>query len=63
MATTELQRAWPIADAHRDWSQPSGDDPRTLYQMLMQSVDKFADLPCLGWIQEAGMETHEGSGL
>ena len=55
MSDGELVRAWPKADEHRDWSQPAGNDPRTLYQMLMQSVEKFADLPCLGWIQEAGM--------
>jgi len=55
MANTELQWAWPKADAHRDWSQPVGDDPHTLYDMLMQSVERFGDHPCFGWIQEKGM--------
>ncbi len=55
MAENDMQWAWPKADAHRDWSQPRGDDPRTLYEMLMQSVERFADLPCIGWVQEAGM--------
>jgi long-chain acyl-CoA synthetase len=56
MANTELQWAWPKADAHRDWSQPVGNDPHTLYEILMQSVERFSDHPCFGWIQEAGME-------
>jgi len=56
MANTEMQWAWPKADAHRDWSQPAGDDPHTLYDMLMQSVERFGDHPCFGWIQEKGME-------
>ena len=56
MANMELQLAWPKADANREWSQPTGDDPHTLYDMLMQSVERFADQPSFGWIQEAGME-------
>ena len=56
MTDSGMQWAWPKADAHRDWTQPRGDDPCTLYQMLMQSVERFADLPCIGWVQETGMD-------
>ena len=51
-----MQWAWPKADAHRDWSQPVGEDPHTLHEMLMQSVERFGEQPCFGWIQEKGME-------
>lgn len=44
------QLAWDRQPNDRQWKVPEGDDPRTLYQMLMTSVDRFGDLPCFGYI-------------
>jgi long-chain acyl-CoA synthetase len=51
----QQQMAWPRQDEARQWKEPEGDDPRTLYQMLMVSVDKFADIDCFGFIPAPGM--------
>ena len=51
----EQQLAWERQPDNRQWLKPEGDDPRTLYQMLMTSVGRFADNPCFGFIPEKGM--------
>ena len=54
-----FQLAWERQPDDRQWEKPEGDDPRTLYQMLMTSVDRFGDLKCFGFIQAPGMpRTH-----
>jgi len=47
--------AWPRQPQDRQWIKPEGDDPRTLYQMLMVSQEMFADDPCFGFIPAPGM--------
>ena len=47
--------AWPRQPTDRQWIKPEGDDPRTLYQMLMVSQEKFGDNPCFGYIPNPGM--------
>ena len=47
--------AWPRQPQDRQWIKPEGDDPRTLYQMLMVSQEMFADEPCFGFIPAPGM--------
>ena len=55
----ELQMAWERQPDDRQWKQPEGDDPRTLYQMLMTSVERFGSNQCFGYIPEKGMpRTH-----
>lgn len=57
MANTSFR--WKPYPSSKDWSAPSGDDPATLYRMLLGSVERFADEPCFGWIPSAGMaRTH-----
>ena len=51
----QQQLAWERQPDNRQWLKPEGDDPRTLYQMLMTSVERFADNPCFGFIPEKGM--------
>ncbi len=51
----QQQLAWERQPDDRQWLKPEGDDPRTLYQMLMTSVERFADNPCFGFIPEKGM--------
>ena len=54
-----FELAWERQPDDRQWEKPEGDDPRTLYQMLMTSVDRFGDLPCFGYIPAPGMpRTH-----
>ena len=53
MPTKEM--AWPRQPTDRQWLQPEGDDPRTLYQMLMVSQERFGDEPCFGFIPAPGM--------
>ena len=50
----ELQMAWERQPDDRQWLQPEGDDPRTLYQMLMTSVERFGELNCFGYIPAKG---------
>ena len=52
---SERAMAWDRQSDSRQWENPEGDDPRTLYQMLRTSVGKFGDSPCFGFIQQAGM--------
>ena len=55
----EPQMAWERQPDDRQWKQPEGDDPRTLYQMLMTSVERFGSNQCFGYIPEKGMpRTH-----
>ena len=55
----ELQMAWERQPDDRQWKQPEGDDPRTLYQMLMTSVERFGPNDCFGYIPEKDMpRTH-----
>ena len=54
MPTKEM--AWPKQPSDRQWVKPEGDDPRTLYQMLMVSQKMFGDEPCFGYIPSAGMQ-------
>ena len=51
----QQQLAWERQPDDRQWLKPEGDDPRTLYQMLMTSVERFAEHPCFGFIPEKGM--------
>ena len=51
----QQQLAWERQPDDRQWLKPEGDDPRTLYQMLMTSVERFAENPCFGFIPEKGM--------
>ncbi len=54
-----FELAWERQPDDRQWEKPEGDDPRTLYQMLMTSVDRFGDLPCFGYIPAPGVaRTH-----
>ena len=54
-----FELAWERQPNDRQWKKPEGDDPRTLYQMLMTSVGRFGDLPCFGYIPAPGMpRTH-----
>ena len=48
--------AWEKQSDDRQWKKPEGDDPRTLYQMLMTSVGRFGDLDCFGYIPGEGMD-------
>jgi len=50
------EMAWPRQPTDRQWIKPEGDDPRTLYQMLMVSQEKFGDNPCFGYIPNPGMQ-------
>ena len=45
-----FELAWERQPDDRQWEKPEGDDPRTLYQMLMTSVGRFGDHPCFGYI-------------
>ena len=49
------EMAWPIQQSDRQWVKPEGDDPRTLYQMLMVSQKMFGNEPCFGFIPSPGM--------
>ena len=51
----ELKMAWERQPDDRQWEGPEGDDPRTLYQMLMTSVGRFGTEPCFGYIPGEGM--------
>jgi len=51
----ELNMAWKKQPDDRQWKGPEGEDPRTLYQMLMTSVERFGNEPCFGYIPEPGM--------
>ena len=51
----EEKMAWARQPDDRQWNGPEGDDPRTLYQMLMTSVERFGNEPCFGYIPEPGM--------
>ena len=54
-----FELAWERQPNDRQWEKPEGDDPRTLYQMLMTSVGRFGELPCFGYIPAPGMpRTH-----
>lgn len=46
---------WTPYPSTKDWSAPSGDDPSTLYRMLLGSLERFSDEPCFGWIPAPGM--------
>ena len=50
------EMAWPKQPSDRQWIKPEGDDPRTLYQMLMVSQEMFGEEPCFGYIPAAGMQ-------
>ncbi len=55
----ELKMAWERQPNDRQWKGPEGEDPRTLYQMLMTSVSRFGTEPCFGFIPGEGMpRTH-----
>ena len=54
MPTKEM--AWPKQPSDRQWIKPEGDDPRTLYQMLMVSQERFGGEPCIGYIPGPGMQ-------
>ncbi len=56
MYMAEKQMAWEKQSDDRQWKVPEGDDPRTLYQMLMTSVGRFGGLQCFGYIPEKGMD-------
>jgi long-chain acyl-CoA synthetase len=56
MYMAEKQMAWEKQSDDRQWKVPEGDDPRTLYQMLMTSVGRFGELQCFGYIPEKGMD-------
>ena len=51
----ELKMAWERQPDDRQWDGPEGEDPRTLYQMLMTSVERFGTEPCFGYIPGEGM--------
>ena len=51
----EEKMAWARQPDDRQWEGPEGEDPRTLYQMLMTSVGRFGNEPCFGYIPEPGM--------
>tara|TARA_B100001093_G_scaffold328833_1_gene313872 strand:- start:6490 stop:8397 length:1908 start_codon:yes stop_codon:yes gene_type:complete len=50
----ELMMAWERQPDDRQWKGPEGDDPRTLYQMLMTSVGRFGEQDCFGYIPAKG---------
>ncbi|MBT6526885.1 MAG: AMP-binding protein [Euryarchaeota archaeon] len=50
----ELQMAWERQPDDRQWITPEGDDPRTVYQMLMTSVGRFGPNDCFGYIPAKG---------
>ena len=52
----EQRMAWEKQSDDRQWKKPEGDDPRTLYQMLMTSVGRFGKLDCFGYIPAEGMD-------
>ena len=52
----EEKMAWARQPDDRQWKGPEGEDPRTLYQMLMTSVERFGNEPCFGYIPGEGME-------
>ena len=54
MAQKEM--AWPRQPDDRQWIKPEGDDPRTLYQMLKVSQDRFGEDLCFGYIPRYGGE-------
>ena len=56
VSMAEQQMAWEKQSDDRQWKKPEGDDPRTLYQMLMTSVGRFGDLDCFGYIPGEGMD-------
>ncbi len=56
MYMAEKQMAWEKQSDDRQWKTPEGDDPRTLYQMLMTSVGRFGNLNCFGYIPGKGMD-------
>ena len=56
VSMAEQQMAWEKQSDDRQWKTPEGDDPRTLYQMLMTSVGRFGDLDCFGYIPGEGMD-------
>ena len=51
----EHQRAWERQPNDRQWEEPEGDDPRTLYRMMKTSVERFSDQPLFGYIPAEGM--------
>ena len=51
----EEKMAWARQPDDRQWDGPEGEDPRTLYQMLMTSVERFGTEPCFGYIPGEGM--------
>ena len=51
----EEKMAWAKQPDDRQWDGPEGEDPRTLYQMLMTSVERFGSEPCFGYIPAEGM--------
>jgi long-chain acyl-CoA synthetase len=46
--------AWEQQPNDRQWKGPEGEDPRTLYQMLMTSVGRFGEQDCFGYIPAKG---------
>ncbi len=51
--------AMPIEPADRDWSNPVGDDPRTLCLMMKAAVARYGDQRIFGFVPEQGMpRTH-----
>ena len=46
----QKEMAWPRQPSDRQWVKPEGDDPRTLYQMLMVSQERFGEEPCIVYI-------------
>ena len=55
VSMAEQRMAWEKQSDDRQWKKPEGDDPRTLYQMLMTSVGRFGDMDCFGYIPGEGM--------
>ena len=51
----QLPRPLPTTDPNRDWSGPQGDEPRTLYELLRQSVNSYGDQLAWGYIPGEGM--------
>ena len=51
----QQQLAWEQQPNDRQWVKPEGDDPRTLYQMLMTSAERFSQHQCFGYIPGPGM--------
>ena len=47
--------AWPKQSETRQWEKPEGDDPRTLYQMMKTSVERFGSTDAFGYIPAPGM--------